>query len=302
MARRALTLREGRAPVWDRLLTMLFLAGLLHGLIILGLTFNAAASDNGERAGPRGAAGLRRAARGGQEPHRDLPGAAHPDRARATPARRWRRATAPRRCPTLRHAGTAEGNSLERCGTWPPARPRTSRCSPPSPGAPTCATSPRPGEAGAAHEQPLLIDQPPAAEPGPDEQGPAQLRGPQRDELWITPDTRASIARAVPGRLAAQGGAHRHPQLPDRGARAGGDQPARSWRSASPPTASSTACSSSRSSGNPELDQAALAILKLASPFDPFPPELAAQYRVLRFRLRMAVHRGRAQRGAVSVP
>ena len=38
-----------------------------------------------------------------------------------------------------------------------------------------------------------------------------------------------------------------------------------------------------RTSGSPELDQAALEILKLASPFDPFPPELAAKYRVLRF-------------------
>src|ERR1700746_1301250 len=45
MTRRALMLREGKAPVWERLLTMLFLAGLFHGLIILGLTFNAAASD-----------------------------------------------------------------------------------------------------------------------------------------------------------------------------------------------------------------------------------------------------------------
>ena len=42
MPPRALTLREGKAPVRDRLLTMLFLAALLHGLIILGLTFNSA--------------------------------------------------------------------------------------------------------------------------------------------------------------------------------------------------------------------------------------------------------------------
>src|SRR5205807_9172175 len=47
MARRALMLREGKAPVWDRLLTMLFLAGLLHGLVILGLTFRASAGDRG---------------------------------------------------------------------------------------------------------------------------------------------------------------------------------------------------------------------------------------------------------------
>src|SRR5437879_13208102 len=51
MALRALKLREGRAPVRDRLLTMLFLAGLLHGLIILGLTFNASIGAQGSAPG-----------------------------------------------------------------------------------------------------------------------------------------------------------------------------------------------------------------------------------------------------------
>src|SRR5580658_424688 len=36
---RALIPREGSAPVRDRLLMTLFLAGLIHGVIILGLTF-----------------------------------------------------------------------------------------------------------------------------------------------------------------------------------------------------------------------------------------------------------------------
>jgi protein TonB len=57
-----------------------------------------------------------------------------------------------------------------------------------------------------------------------------------------------------------------------------------------------------RSSGNPELDQAALAILKLASPFDPFPPELAAEHGVLRFAYEWQFVGGRSQRGSVSVP
>jgi periplasmic protein TonB len=38
-----------------------------------------------------------------------------------------------------------------------------------------------------------------------------------------------------------------------------------------------------RSSGRKEIDQSALAILRLASPFDPFPPELRKQYQELRF-------------------
>lgn len=38
-----------------------------------------------------------------------------------------------------------------------------------------------------------------------------------------------------------------------------------------------------RSSGSKEIDQAALSILRLASPFDPFPSELSKQYRELRF-------------------
>jgi protein TonB len=38
-----------------------------------------------------------------------------------------------------------------------------------------------------------------------------------------------------------------------------------------------------RTSGHAELDQAALSILKLSTPFDPFPRELAAQHDVLRF-------------------
>ena len=37
---RALTQREGSAPVRDRLLTTLFIAALIHGMLILGITFS----------------------------------------------------------------------------------------------------------------------------------------------------------------------------------------------------------------------------------------------------------------------
>jgi hypothetical protein len=49
-------------------------------------------------------------------------------------------------------------------------------------------------------------------------------------------------------------------------------------------------------------DQAAMEILKLASPFDPFPPELAKQYRVLRFAYEWQFSGTRAASGTVSVP
>jgi hypothetical protein len=51
MASRALKLREGKAPVRDRLFVMLFLTALAHGLVILGLTFN---SSLGQRGGAPG--------------------------------------------------------------------------------------------------------------------------------------------------------------------------------------------------------------------------------------------------------
>ena len=38
-----------------------------------------------------------------------------------------------------------------------------------------------------------------------------------------------------------------------------------------------------RSSGRKEIDQAALSILRLASPFDPFPADMRKKYDVLRF-------------------
>jgi periplasmic protein TonB len=56
------------------------------------------------------------------------------------------------------------------------------------------------------------------------------------------------------------------------------------------------------SSGYPELDQAALSILKLASPFDPFPPDVAKEYRVLRFAYEWQFVGGRVQSGTLSAP
>jgi protein TonB len=62
-----------------------------------------------------------------------------------------------------------------------------------------------------------------------------------------------------------------------------------------------TASGVRRSSGHGELDEAALTILKLASPFDPFPADLASVYSRLRFAYQWEFVAGTLQTGAVTV-
>ncbi len=239
MARRALTLREGKAPVWDRLLTMLFLAGLLHGLVIVGLTFSASANDKAS------APGLEVLLVSDELPEADKnPTATYLAQRTQVGSGNTRKSVAPRNrtasIPSLKHAGTPEGNSLadaaEASGKTQDEQVLTSIA---------WSTSVRylaeAGEAGSAHDQPLLIDQPATAEPGPDEQGPAQLRGPQRDELWVTPDTRAATLAPYLDAGAARSSASAPSTTPP--SRASPQPPVpRWWRSASPRTASLTAC------------------------------------------------------------
>jgi len=264
MTRRALMLREGKAPVWERLLTMLFLAGLLHGLIILGLTFNAAASDKDS------APGLEVLLVSDEVPEADQnPTATYLAQRTQTgsgntkkPVKPHNRATA---LPAIRHPGSADGNSLTTNGDQAGSAEE--------PVLVTSGWSTRVhyladlGTAGSVRDRPLLLDEPQTAQPAPeDDPGPAELRGPNRDELWITPDTRMALLA---------------PYLD-------------AWRR------KVESASIRRSSGDAELDQAALATLKLASPFDPFPADLAARYRVLHFAYEWQFSGGRAGRGALS--
>jgi protein TonB len=297
MARRALMLREGKAPVWDRLLTMVFLAALLHGLIILGVTFNAGASTKGD------APGLEVLLVSDELPEADKnPGATYLAQRTQLGSGNTRDAVAPHNrsstVPLRPHAGTAEGTALADDGDLagsPDERVLTTTA---------WTTDVRyladTGSTGTVRDKPLLIDEPPTAQPGPeDEQGPAQLRGPKRDELWITPDTRASIVAPYLDawrRKVERIGDINYPTI------------ARTADAPANPVLEVGIASSgvldraviTRSSGNPELDQAALAILKLASPFDPFPPEVAAKYRVLRFAYEWQFEGGRVGRGKVT--
>jgi len=297
MARRALMLREGKAPVWDRLLTMLFLAGLLHGLVILGLTFRASAGDRGS------APGLEVLLVSDELPEADKnPSATYLAQRTQLGSGNTRDPVAPRNrassVPKPRHAGTPDGDSLTSSGET--AGSQEERILTTVAWSTDVRYLADAGSTGAVRDRPLLVDEPPVAQPGPqDEDGSAQLRGPQRDELWVTPDTRAAtLAPYLDGwrRKVERIGTINYP----RAARRSGAQ-------ASPVVEVGIATDGTldrvvirRSSGNPQLDQAALAILKLSSPFDPFPPELAAQYRVLRFAYEWQFVGGRVARGSLS--
>jgi len=297
MTRRALMLREGKAPVWERLLTMLFLAGLLHGLIILGLTFNAAASDKDSTPGLEVLLVSDEVPEADRNPtatylaQRTQMGSGN----RKKPVKPHNRAST---LPAIHHPGSNEGNSLtssaDQSGT---AEERVLT---------TTGWSTRVhyladlGTTGGQLDRPLLLDAPQTAQPGPeDDPGPAELRGPNRDELWITPDTRMALLAPYLDawrRKVERIGTLNFPAVArTTGATA---SPLVSVAIAADGKVESAAIR--RSSGDPALDQAALATLKLASPFDAFPPDLAAHYRVLHFAYEWQFSGGRAGGGALS--
>jgi len=290
-------LREGRAPVWDRLLAMLFFTALLHGVIILGLTFKSPI------AGGDGAPGLQVLLVSNQ-----VPAAERNDRATYLAQRTQLGSGNTREDVTPHNAaqapvlpaepGSPQGHTLSAEGQAAGSKDR--RVLTTSAWSTVVDYMTDEGSAGSAAQQPLLIDQQASDRPGPeDESGPVRLRGPKRDELWVTPDTRASIV--APYLVAWRAKVERIGTLnyPAAARDAG--------KNANPVIEVSIdsdgrleQATIRRSSGDPELDQAALAILRLASPFDPFPPELAQRYRVLHFVYEWQFVGGRVAPGSVS--
>jgi periplasmic protein TonB len=290
-------LREGRAPVWDRLLAMLFFVALLHGVIILGLTFKSPIAGND------GAPGLQVLLVSDE-----VPTASRNDHATYLAQRtqlgsgNTREDVTPRnpaQAPVLPpQQGTPEGKSLSADGQAAGSHDR--RVLTTSAWSAVVQYMTDQGSAGTAAEQPLLIDQPDADHIGPDDDtGPVRLRGPQRDELWVTPDTRASIV--APYLVAWRAKVERIGTLNfPAAARHAGARANPVVEVAIDSRGHLVKAVIRRSSGDPELDQAALTILKLASPFDPFPPELARRYSVLGFVYEWQFVGGRVAAGTVT--
>jgi protein TonB len=293
---RALIPREGSAPVRDRLLMTLFLAALIHGMLILGLTF---AGSGRPDSAARGIDVLLASD--------ELPTAEHNDSA-AYLAQRTQLGSGNTSAPTALHneaaeaappphAGEAQGTSLSS------AAAAAARADDPVLTTTAARTDVRYFAAGqgadGANQEPPLAAEAPAARPLDRDSGALQLRGAQRQELWITPDTRESIIAPYLDswrRRVERIGTLNYPTAAQRA----GVQASPVLEVAIQADGRLTKAEIMTSSGYPDLDAAALAILKLASPFDPFPPDLAARYHTLRFAYEWQFTGGRVAQGAVT--
>lgn len=290
-------------PIRDRLVTTLFLAAVVHGIIILGITFTAGGS-------PRAAApGLDVQLL--TEDARDEP--RERDAAYLAQASRVGAGTTTERVAARTPFGPPpEPESAE--GRDPDAPPGRSgeNGAPPSGGAESVLASsarrpsvrysgeirPDPGP----DDLPLLTGTATGARPrlpltadfgGEDAVDAVQLTGPAaRAGSFVSPDTRRSIlAPYLDGwrRKVERLGTLNYPTV----AR---EQASRTrWPVLEVEIAASGRLVSAkvrRSSGDPRLDDAALQILKLASPFDPFPTEMAQVFPELGFAYEWRFERG----------
>jgi periplasmic protein TonB len=290
--------REAPAVVRDRLMTTLFLVGALHALVILGVTFTApggaasretptlevvlvhnpvadervnTSADYLAQVNQRGA-GTDAEARHAESPHAPPldPGAEGADAAHGSQGA----AAGADGEPDLL-ASRASSNDKHYFARTGPAVPA---------GAPLVFEPPAPEYAGADAGKQL------------------RLAGHAERELMVAANTReSSVAVYVDGwrRKIERIGAANYPL----------EEARRAGLSGSPVLEVQILADGTlggafirRTSGHPELDRAALAILRLASPFEPFPRSLAAQHDALRLTYEWQFLGGELNSSSVRVP
>lgn len=289
---------EGNAPVTDRLTTTLFLAALFHGIVILGVTFAVPSSNTPPAptlevlllSGPDGPA---------------------PDNANAQYlAQRSQQGTGTTRDEEhpanpissdipVQQAGLPDGNSDEfsealggeRATEFVTARGNQSDVSFRSGSDAPSQRAQTPLALAAALPSPIITSSTDKS---------LRLRGRQDGKYEVIPDTRES--KLAPyldswrGRVERLGTVN-FPQVARK--RAPKVNPVLEVAIRSDGRLEDIVVR--RSSGRKEIDQAAMSILRLASPFDPFPADLRKQYDQLRFSYEWQFLEG-GSRGAVMAP
>lgn len=294
-------IKTEKISVDDRLSVMLLLAGMFHLIIILGISFSVLTRDD-DGAVPTLEVLLVSEA---------LPVSAENDQARYLAQRTQQGAgntleSARSQLPTLSNSpldnpGELDGSSVQDPFAGPSggeaeqlvsaldARGTRYLADAESPSAVT-SEAPRQLLAGAETTLPSSEDDP-----------SLRLKGPQRRELMVTPSTRESAATLYIDswrRRVERAGTLNFP-----------NQARRRGLSGNPVI--EVALDSDgrladmkvrRSSGHPDLDQAALQILRLSAPFEPFSRELAARYDVLRFAYEWQFEGGELTGSSVRLP
>jgi protein TonB len=281
-ARRRVDGMQGR-QTRDRLTTMLVLAGLLHGLVILGISFSSPYENSQiDR-------GMEVVLVSDELPEaRDNPTATYlSQRTQTGSGNTQDRRTAQLPSPAKEEA-TAAAQSARAVRDSADQLLTSNNGARPTP----MQVLPVPEIAGTD------ATQAPPSRKGDEE---LVLRGVTRDELYVSADTKAS--RLAPyldawRRRVERVGTLNFPSAARRRGLTGNPVIEVTLRR----DGRLQAARIQRSSGHAEIDAAALEILRLASPFDPFPTELARDFRTLRFPYEWRFEAGAPTSGAVSVP
>ncbi|HEY0940742.1 MAG TPA: TonB family protein [Steroidobacter sp.] len=273
-------LREGQAPVKDRMTTTLFLAALFHGIVILGITFAAPRGDGNPTPTLEVLLLTSNDTRAADNPDAQYL-AQRSQEGAGTTDERVRPANPASTALMAEQAGVPDGNS-DRYKEAVPGQKSTEIISSRSD---RSEVEYRSGANDPMQQAEVPLSLSPTA-PRPITTSASELRlvlrGKRSDgTVEIIPDTRASILtpylnawRDKVERL----GTLNFPQY------------ARNAKTADPVLEVALQADGNlgdavivRSSGSKEIDQATLSILRLASPFDPFPSDVRKQYRELRF-------------------
>jgi protein TonB len=276
----------GASPVVrDRLMATFMLAAILHGLLILGVTFSAAVLEADS------SSGLDVLLVSDEVPEADRNDSAAYLSQRTqlgsgnyTGAAQARNAASPAvQPPALAPVPTAEDTSDALVST----------------SSPFAANSAGAEESMPVDDPSLILERPPTSARPPSDDGEARLHGPDRQGVLLAADTKAaSLAPylAVWRSKVERIGTLNYPAA------------ARHLNSRTSPVVEVVISANGklvgaairRSSGYADLDQAALSILKLASPFDPFPADLARERPVLRFAYEWQFVAGHLESGDLS--
>ena len=295
------SLTNGLPPANDRMLTTCFLAALLHGIVILGVTFSAQdRADDGDQAPGlevilvnEQAPSVRRNPQAQYLAQRSQKGFGNTQAADRALIPKSSLAPADR-------AGVANGDgvNLQQAGSdgGDHALLATTAQSPRILYFASQTTAPKPAES------PLLLEKRPDLGMNPNDDGvELRMRGEAQHHLWVAADTRQSDVAVYLDSWRRKVERVGTVNFPDA---------VRRRKLSGTPVIEVTIRADGRlaqttvrhSSGHVELDEAAIRILKMAAPFDPFPPELNAKHDEIRIAYEWQFLGGAAEGSSVFYP